>query len=194
MTIWCIGRNYKDHALEMKAEIPTSPLVFIKSGGCLSNQKTITLPFFSQDVHHELEIALRLDHKLNFTEVALALDLTARDIQAELKKKGQPWAMSKSFKGSCPVSSWIPLQNQKWFESLQFQLTVNGQVRQLGKTQDMIFSCQDILEYLKDYYPLQGGDIVLTGTPEGVGPLKAGDRMKAEISGHLHWEWEVLNP
>ena len=192
-TIWCVGRNYAKHAKEMNAEIPKSPLIFIKSGGCLKETNFISLPSFSQDIHHELEIALLLGDSLEVSSIALALDLTARDIQTELKKKGLPWALAKSFKESCPTSQWVPYQGEGWFKTLSFDLKVNGTIRQLGKTKDMIFQPAELIKYLKSLYPILPGDIILSGTPEGVAPLKPGDALDAQINGLLSWKSLIKN-
>ena len=190
-TIWCVGRNYKDHAVEMKAELPTEPLIFIKSWNCIDLSTTVTLPHFSQHVEHEIEIALFLGSDLQVKDISLAVDLTARDIQSQLKSKGQPWARAKSFKNSCLLSSKIPYQDDAWFNTLKFDLKVNGESKQMGLTQDMIFSPQQIIDSLVEFYPVVAGDIILSGTPAGVGPLKPGDKLKAEINDHLVWNLDV---
>ena len=190
-SIWCVGRNYADHAKEMKADIPKQPLIFLKAWGCINTSNTIKIPNFSSHLEHELELALKLDENLEPKELALALDLTARDVQTQLKQKGHPWALAKSFKDSCLLSQWIPFQNNSWFEQLEFQLQVNDQIKQTGKTQDMIFSVDALIHYLKENFPLQSGDIILTGTPAGVGPLKEGDQLKAQIMGELDWRTVV---
>lgn len=190
-TIWAIGRNYKDHALEMKAELPKEPLVFLKSEGGLSTDNSVLIPSFTKDLQHEIELAVRLGPLLIPSEVALAIDLTARDIQSELKAKGLPWALAKSFKNSCPVSPWIPFESHEWFSSLQFSLAVNGQKRQQGKVKDMIFELSELIAFLNEKFPVTPGDIILTGTPAGVGSLKSGDHLNASIEGWLDWSCQV---
>mgnify|MGYP003683409099 CR=1 FL=1 len=190
-TIWCVGRNYAKHAKEMNEETPQSPLIFIKSGGCLEKSSQLTLPSFSKDVHHELEIALKLNDQLQPESIALALDLTARDIQGDLKKNGLPWALAKSFKGSCPISEWIPFKGDQWFAQLCFQMEIEGTLRQYGETKDMVFQPQELIHYLKSIYPLQPGDIILSGTPEGVGPLNPGEQIQAKIHGLLEWKLQI---
>jgi 2-keto-4-pentenoate hydratase/2-oxohepta-3-ene-1,7-dioic acid hydratase in catechol pathway len=108
------------------------------------------------------------------------------------KEKGQPWTMAKSFIGSCPISHWTSYVDDEWFEGLEFELQVNSQVRQKGSVSDMIFKPKELLETIKNHFPLKKGDIVLTGTPEGVGPIKSGDEIRGEISGLLQWEWQVI--
>jgi acylpyruvate hydrolase len=190
-SIWCVGRNYLEHAREMNAEIPTEPLIFLKSMSSINTSTTIILPNFSNHIEHEIEIALRLDNKLNPQYLALALDLTARDIQTKLKSKGHPWALAKSFKNSCLISPWIDFKSDSWFEKLTFQLSVNGELKQLGRTKDMIFKIPQLLNYLKNHFQLLENDIILTGTPAGVSKLKFNDHLEAEIPNELNWSVKV---
>lgn len=193
LNIWGVGRNYADHAKEMNAAIPTEPLIFLKSGACMTDQRTFALPVFSKDVHHEAEIAVRLDQNLRPTHMTLALDLTARDLQAVAKSKGQPWTLSKSFRDACPVGPWVQIP-PTGIQNLNFQLKVNGQVRQSGDTNKMIFDIEQVISYLIAHFPILPGDVILTGTPEGVGPLKPGDLVEGEILGHLKTEWKIMTP
>ncbi len=186
-TLWCVGRNYKDHAQEMQAELPKSPLIFMKAEGCLSPGNKLMIPSFTEDLHHELELAVKLDQNLKPQEVALALDLTARDRQSEAKKGGLPWALAKSFINSCPISQWITYEGDAWFQQLNFSLAINAELKQQGQSQQMIFSLPEIIEHLKKFFPIQGGDIILTGTPSGVGPIKEGDEIKCELVDQFSW-------
>ena len=179
--IWCVGRNYKDHAAEMKAEIPKSPLIFLKSGDCLNLSSKIKLPKWSSEIHYELEIGFLFDENLGFSHFTLALDLTARDAQAEAKKKGQPWTLAKSFTDSCPISQWVPISEISSLNNLMFELKVNGQVAQIGCADEMIFSTDILGEFVKNHFPVQKHDILLTGTPSGVGAITSGDQLSAEI-------------
>jgi acylpyruvate hydrolase len=196
--IWAVGRNYAAHAKEMGADVPAAPFFFLKSGACLQTGTEIHLPVWSQDIHHEMELALRLDESLNFSHITLALDLTARDIQSLAKTKGLPWTQSKSFSGSCPVGDWLSFEQNKGLDlqRLNLQLYKNEVRVQAGSTAQMLFKPDELLQELKKYYPLRAGDVVLTGTPEGVGPLKSGDRLKAvlEMQEHtlLTCHWAVL--
>ncbi|MBY0554808.1 fumarylacetoacetate hydrolase family protein [bacterium] len=194
--IWAVGRNYQAHAAEMKAEVPKEPFFFLKSGSCLEHNSKITLPTWSNDVHHEIEIALWIDENLNFSHISLALDLTARDAQNLAKSKGLPWTLAKSFKGSCPIGQWISLQDVQSIESLSLELVKNKQMAQKGQASDMIFKPQQLLEYVKKHYPLQPHDVILTGTPEGVASLKSGDLLQARLqSGNreiLACHWDVV--
>ena len=168
------------------------PLVFLKSSACLTNEKKIELPHFSNEVHHEVELAVQLGDKLEPLRVALALDLTARDHQTQAKQKGLPWTLAKSFRHSCPISPWINYQSNEWFEQLEFSLEINSEIRQQGRAKDMIFSLPILIRYLNDYFPVNPGDIILTGTPAGVGPLNSGDQLVGKINHNLDHSWEIF--
>lgn len=185
--IWCVGRNYAEHAAEMKAEIPKSPLIFLKSGDCLNLSSKIQIPDWTSELHYELEIALLFDENLSFSHLSLALDLTARDAQNEAKKKGQPWTLAKSFTNSCPMGQWFPLSDISDFEQLEFQLKMNDQVAQFACSTEMIFNPENLKSHVIKHFPVQKHDVLLTGTPSGVGALQSGDRLCAEI-------WEKSAP
>ncbi len=187
-TLWCVGRNYADHAKEMKQQVTSEPLIFLKAGACLTQKQLLPLPSFSQEIHHEIELAVHLGPDLKPSLIALALDLTARDIQAEAKKKGQPWTLAKSFHHACPISPWFTYQGDNWFANLEFSLKVNGELRQQGHISQMIFNLTSILNFLNTRFPIQPGDIILTGTPSGVGPIYGGDQCCAEL---LDFKWVV---
>ena len=195
MTIWCVGKNYQDHVAEMGGQRPKEPVIFQKSSGCLLPYGLpISLPSWSAQVHHELEIALKLDDQLAPISLALALDLTARDVQSQAKSEGLPWTLAKSFRGACPITPWIPLagpQLKNW-PALTFELKVNSELRQKGQGQNMIWPAREILTYLKKRFPLEPGDILLTGTPQGVGPLQSGDTLELSLEGFEPWFWSVL--
>lgn len=190
-TIWAIGRNYQDHAKEMQAETPQSPIVFTKAWACITTEKRVAIPAYIKELHHEIEVAVQLGAQLQPARVALALDFTARDIQAHLKKNGLPWALAKSFKNSCPMSPWVDFINDSWFANIHFDLAVNGNKRQKGHTRDMIFSLDKIIRYLDQHFPLKNGDIILTGTPAGVGLVKAGDVLEANLDSQIHWSLQI---
>ena len=187
---WCVGRNYKEHALELNNPVPSKPLIFLKSGACEQTGPQILLSPQCQDVHHEIEIVLLLNKELKPSHWTLGLDLTDRKTQSELKSKGEPWELCKSFKGSAVLGPWQELQNLQDIEQRKFQLEVNEVVRQTGNSKDMIFSFHQLLNYLQTHFPLSENDAVFTGTPAGVGPLVAGDRVKAQ-SGELTVTWTV---
>ena len=193
-TFYCIGRNYSAHAKEMGAEIPAKPLVFIKPPSAFMQMENcaISRPSYSNELHHEIEIAIVIGEDIpehqstNFsrfiTGYGLALDLTLRDVQSLAKQKGEPWAISKSFKHSAPVSTIIV--NELWkneYPSFTFSLDINGERKQSGNTDFMERSFEQLIAYCHSIFSLRRGDCILTGTPEGVGPLQAGDQLTCSI-------------
>ena len=188
--IWAVGRNYEDHAKEMNVLSPREPMLFLKAGSSLNHDQVITLPEWSDDIHHEIELAFLIDKHLNLTHMTLALDLTARDKQSEAKKSGSPWTLSKSFSGACPIGKWVPIQD---LEHLNFHLLKNEQTVQTGRASDMIFSPAILLSYIKQHFPVMENDILLTGTPAGVGPCRRGDLLIAKLTSQTtpiltcHW-------
>ena len=208
-SIWAVGRNYRDHAAEMNAPVPTQPLIFLKSGGCIlapkdasqtkaskrkkhiAGKSALRLQPSMGSIHHELEIMLFLGKSLQVEYYALALDLTARDIQAEAKKRGEPWTLSKSFKSACPVGPLVPFESWKAFQAISFELEINGEIRQMSKTRDMIFDGPALIEYLRRHFPIRPYDAVLTGTPQGVGPLNRGDLAQARITAPVPVDWTI---
>lgn len=191
--IWCVGRNYRDHATEMKAEIPTEPMIFLKAGSTATvNSNEIHLPFWAEEVHHEVELALRLSPYMHVIEGAIALDLTERKQQALAKQKGQPWTLSKSFDGACPISPCFMIRKLDDFKDRSLKLWVNDELRQSGRTSDMIFGFEKLLEHIKTYFPVCPGDYILTGTPAGVGPLRDGDTVKVEFEDEITHIWKVI--
>ncbi len=200
--IWAVGRNYADHALEMNAPVPDkkiqTPMFFLKAGSTLSTSSKIKLPAWSAEIHHEIELAYLIDENLNFSHLTLALDLTARDAQNSAKQKGQPWTLAKSFIDSCPIGNWISLSEITDQKNLEFNLLINDQTAQIGSFKDMIFNPLELLEFVKNHFPILPHDIILTGTPSGVGQLTSGDSLKAHLwdttSAHqkiLNLEWDV---
>ena len=193
MKIICIGRNYVDHAKELNNPVPKNPLVFMKPpSALLVNNKPFYIPDFTNDVHYEGEIVLKIGKngrhvqpefaKGYYREIAFGIDFTARDIQAKCKEKGHPWEIAKGFDGSGPISEFIPLPDG----DILFQLKKNGEVVQDGNTKDMIFSFDDIICYVSKFFKLQMGDLIFTGTPAGVGPVAIGDELEGWINGqHL---------
>ncbi len=194
--IWAVGRNYAKHASEMKADIPTEPFFFLKAGTSVEMGSKISLPAWSEDVQHEIEIALWIDENLNYSHFSLALDLTARDAQNAAKAKGLPWTLAKSFIGACPIGPWISLNEISDVQTLQFELAINNKPVQTGRASDMIFKPQQLLEYLKLHFPLAPYDVILTGTPEGVGRLNKGDSLVATLQNGKHkvltCHWDVI--
>lgn len=191
--IWCIGRNYQEHAKELGNEVPTSPLIFLKAGSCASvNSNEIHLPWWVEDVHHEVEFALKINTYYQVIEGAVALDLTERKLQTEAKKSGLPWTLAKSFDGACAISSFFSMKKFDDFRDRRLRLWVNDQLRQEGRTSQMIFSFEQILDFVQERFPVCPGDIILTGTPSGVGPLKAGDHVKVEIENEITHSWKIF--
>jgi 2-keto-4-pentenoate hydratase/2-oxohepta-3-ene-1,7-dioic acid hydratase in catechol pathway len=191
--IICIGQNYMRHIDELRSVRSKNPLIFMKpSTAILPEGNMIHLPDFSNEVHHEIELALLIGNtaknisgeKWNeyISGVGVALDLTLRDLQNEAKKNGHPWTVCKGFDESCPLSTFIPLEKIKDIRALKIQLYVNDILRQDGFTGDMIWSVGELLAFISKIFTLEPGDIILTGTPEGVGKLNHGDHLRASIS------------
>lgn len=191
MNIWCVGRNYRDHALELNNPVPTRPLIFLKAGSCATVSQKIYLPTWSKEIHHECEIAVQLDHRGDPKSLGLALDLTARDAQSEAKKKGEPWTLAKSFTGACPLTPMVPFDSYEAFANLGLEFKINGKLVQQGSAQQMIFNLQTLVQHIKNLFPVQENDLLLTGTPAGVGPLFVGQKLEAHLSCGLSWNWEV---
>lgn len=189
--IWAIGRNYADHAKELGNEVPSEPMIFLKAGSCVIQTAEISLPAWTIEVHHEVELALQFDEHLQIKRAAIALDLTERHFQSILKAKGSPWTLAKSFTGACPLSPFFSVNSTDELKNLDISLTVNGQLRQKGNTSQMIFSVDQQLEYIKAHFPVCPGDLLLTGTPAGVGPLQRGDHLLGEISGKVRHAWSL---
>lgn len=187
---WCIGRNFYDHAVELGNRVPEKPLIFLKSGGCLQTGPELIFPPFCSQIHHELEIVLFLGNSLVPSHWTLGLDLTERKIQNELKQMGQPWELSKSFKGAVALGPWQTFTNINDYSSLEFTLQINGIQKQRGGIAQMIFGFDKLIHYLNDRFPVAPGDAVFTGTPAGVGPIKSGDVLDA-TAGTLQVQWKV---
>lgn len=193
----CVGRNYVNHAKELNNPVPKEPLLFIKPNSCVVDlQDEIAIPTGFGECHHELEVALLITSpltKANEKEclkaiggIGLALDLTLRALQGQLKSRGEPWEKAKSFDGACPVTGFIELDNEvaNYFAEQDFRLTKNGLMAQHGKTNDMIFNSIDLVKDISQYFSLYPGDIVLTGTPEGVAALEPGDELELLLNQH----------
>lgn len=191
----CVGRNYVDHIAELNNAVPSEPLLFMKPTSALVHlDDEIAIPA-GELCHNELELALLIQSPLAAGETyfdeqimaaiwgaGLALDLTLRDLQSRLKQQGHPWERAKSFDGSCPVSGFVPMENIADLQALNFSLEVNQQQRQHGNSAHMIYNCVTLIKAITGSFSLLPGDIVLTGTPKGVGPLVAGDILKASMT------------
>ncbi|MDP3541976.1 MAG: fumarylacetoacetate hydrolase family protein [Elusimicrobiota bacterium] len=175
-TIWCIGRNYAEHAKELGNEVPAAPVVFLKpASSLLLDGGVLRLPADSRRVDHEVELVVAAGQSLM---MAAGIDFTARDLQEADKKKGLPWTSAKGRPGFAAVGNFIPLALPS-----ELELSVDGAVRQRGTTWDMIFSVEKIIEHLDSTYGLSEGDLIFTGTPAGVAPVAAGSRVEALLNG-----------
>lgn len=192
-TIYCLGRNYREHAREMGAEAPSEPIVFLKPTTALIDVgEPIVLPGFSLDIHHEVEMVVLLGREgrdIATSEAmelvvgyGVGLDLTARDVQAKAKSKGLPWAVAKGFDGSAPVSRFIRAAEVPDPQQLELSLLLNGVVRQSASTSEMIFRVDETIAWLSTIFTLMPGDLIFTGTPEGVGPIAPGDEIEIRLS------------
>lgn len=200
--ILCVGQNYAKHIEEMKAARPDKPMLFFKpSTALVPPGKSIELPRFSSEVHHEVELVVVIGQTMHRIEAdqaldhvagyAVGLDLTARDWQREAKKQGLPWAVAKGFDGSAPVSELAPADEVGDPSDLAIELRVRGELRQSARTSDMLFQVPEILSYASTFFTLEPGDLVFTGTPSGVGPISRGDVLEAQIERVGLARWHV---
>lgn len=194
MKIICIGRNYAEHAKEMKSEVPTEPVFFMKPDtALLKDNEPFYFPDFTKDLHHEIEVVLKISkvgkhiaeafaHKY-YEELSLGIDFTARDLQAQCKAKGLPWEKAKSFDGSAPIGKFVKKSELGDLQNLHFELNINNELRQKGNTSDLLFSFDKVIAYVSQFVTLKVGDLIYTGTPEGVGPVAIGDKLKGTLNG-----------
>ncbi len=194
MKVFGIGRNYAAHIEELNNERPGQPVVFLKPDtAIIKNAEPFYFPKFTNNIHHEVEVVLKISkmgkhieekfaHKY-YNEIALGIDFTARDLQQTAKEKRLPWTIAKGFDGSAPISKFVP-KNDFDLNNLNFELKINNESRQIGNTSMMLFSFDYIISYLSQFFTLKVGDIIFTGTPKGVGPIKVGD----QIAGYLEHE------
>jgi len=192
MKIICIGRNYINHAKELNNPIPEKPVIFLKPDTALvQNNKPFFYPDFSNEIHHEVEIVLKINRigkhieerfaYRYFDEIGIGIDFTARDIQNEQRKNGLPWEIAKAFDHSAPISKFVKTSEFKNIRNLNFSLCLNNIIVQQGNTLDMIFSFDKIISYVSKFITLKIGDLIFTGTPAGVGPVKINDYLEAFI-------------
>jgi 2-keto-4-pentenoate hydratase/2-oxohepta-3-ene-1,7-dioic acid hydratase in catechol pathway len=200
MKIICIGRNYAEHAKELNNEVPDKPVFFLKPDtSILRNNEAFYYPNFSNEIHYEAEIVVKISKmgkaikkefaSRYYNEISLGIDFTARDIQAECKKKGLPWEIAKSFDGAAVVGKFLP--KTEFSFPLNFSLTLNEEVKQNGSTSDMIFDIDAIIEYISQFITLKVGDLIYTGTPAGVGAVKIGDRLIGKIENEEIFNFSV---
>jgi 2-keto-4-pentenoate hydratase/2-oxohepta-3-ene-1,7-dioic acid hydratase in catechol pathway len=190
MKIICIGLNYRNHAIEMGRPFPEAPVVFLKpDSSLLKNNKPFFLPAFSGMIQYETEVVIKIS-KLGkgisqkfayryYDELTLGIDITARDIQKRNSAAGLPWELSKCFDGAAPLGKFIPVSSVENVNNLDFRLEINNKIVQQGNTSEMIFSIDEIISYVSQYFTLKTGDLIFTGTPSGVGPLIKNDNVVA---------------
>ncbi|WP_137885982.1 fumarylacetoacetate hydrolase family protein [Pseudomonas sp. 2FE] len=200
----CIGRNYAEHAKELDNPVPSEPLLFIKPGSCVVPlEGGFSIPEDRGVVHYEAEIAVLIGKPLSRTpnqeEVldaisgfAPALDLTLRDVQARLKEKGYPWEVAKAFDGACVLAPFVPGSAIEDLTDIGIRLSINGEVRQDGNSRDMLNPILPMIQHICGHFSLQPGDVLLTGTPAGVGPLSQDDELVLELVGHSRFDSRVL--
>jgi 2-keto-4-pentenoate hydratase/2-oxohepta-3-ene-1,7-dioic acid hydratase in catechol pathway len=200
--IFCVGRNYAAHAAEMGSPLLETPMIFLKPTSALAYTTTpITLPNFSNDIHYETELVVLIgksgsdistENALDYVAgYAIGLDLTARDIQAQAKTKGHPWTLAKGFKGSACVSDFIPRDQLPNAQECYFELTQNNQVKQRGDTRLMLFTIPTLIHYISSVFGLTEGDLIFTGTPEGVGKISSGDTLSLQLADIIFADFTV---
>ena len=201
--VFCIGRNYAEHAKEMNAPKPAEPVVFMKPATSLVPEgEPLVLPRGRGGVHHEMELVIALDREGRdipvdraldcVVGVTLGIDLTLRDLQSKLKQAGQPWELAKSFDGSAAIGRFTSWPAEFDFQNLEMRCTVNGVLRQQGNTRDMLFPVAEIISFLSRHWRLLPGDLIYTGTPAGVGPLVPGDTIMLEATGLGPFGWACV--
>jgi acylpyruvate hydrolase len=202
MKIICVGRNYADHARELNNEVPTEPVIFLKpDSAILKDGKAFYLPEHLGEVHHELEIVLRvckngkhIHEKFAsnyYDQIGLGIDFTARDLQNKLKSKGLPWELAKGFDGSAVLGNFVAKEQLGDLHALQLRLEINGSERQQGNTRDLLFPFEKIIAFVSQYFTLRQGDLIFTGTPAGVSAVQPGDRLQGYLHGTCMLDFEV---
>ena len=202
MKIICIGRNYAAHIEELKNEKPGKPVVFLKPDTALLKAGApFFYPDFSENIHHEVELVLKISkegkyiqpqfaHRY-FDEIGLGIDFTARDLQDQCKAKGLPWEIAKAFNGSAPIGDFKPVSSFADLQDIDFHLEINGELKQKGNTSLMLFDFATIISYVSQFFTLKKGDLIYTGTPAGVGPVKVGDRLTGFVGTEKMLDFEV---
>ncbi|RZK87758.1 MAG: FAA hydrolase family protein [Pedobacter sp.] len=202
MKIIAIGRNYAAHAAELNNAIPTKPIIFLKPDtAVLKDNKPFYIPDFSNDIHYELEVVLKICKEGKhiaekfasnyYEEIGLGVDFTARDIQAEHKEKGLPWELAKAFDNSAVISNFLPKSDYEDMYDLKFELKKNGESKQNGHTANLLFSFEKIISFVSQYITLKKGDLIFTGTPKGVGRVNTGDRLEAWLEDKQLLNFEI---
>lgn len=201
MKIIAIGRNYADHITELNNETPDAPVIFLKPDtALLKDNEPFYYPSFSEDVHHEIEILVKISkigknieerfaHKY-YQEIGLGVDFTARDLQSKLKAKGLPWELAKGFDGSAPISQFVDKEKYD-LKNLEFSLEINKEIKQKGNTALMLNNIDRIVSFVSEYFTLKVGDVIFTGTPAGVGPVQIGDVLIGKIQNEEFLKFEI---
>ncbi len=196
MKIICIGRNYKDHVKELNNTVPAEPVFFMKpDSAIINNNKPFFLPDFSEEMHHEVEIVLKISrlgknisekfaHRY-YNEIGIGIDFTARDLQRKVIQQGNPWEISKAFDGAAPLGKFLKKSQLPDINSINFQLDINNKTVQKGNTKDLIFPFDKLIAYVSGFVTLKIGDLIFTGTPAGVGAVKIGDHLQASVEGNV---------
>ena len=198
----CIGKNYRDHIEEMQSQVPTTPLLFMKPRAAMcAMTDPLTIPTGQGECHNELELAIVLNARLSHASeqeaenaiggVGLGLDLTLRDVQRSLKEQGHPWERAKAFDFSCPLSGFVSKSRFDDLQNIAFTLTINGNLRQQGNSAMMLHKIVPLIAHMSTQFALDAGDVILTGTPKGVGPLQPNDKLTATLGDLLRITTQV---
>ena len=202
MKIICIGRNYADHISELNNERPTEPVIFMKpDSSILPNKNPFVIPAFSNDIHYEVEILVKIckvgkhidakfAHKY-YEEIGLGIDFTARDVQSKLKEKGLPWEKAKAFDHSAVIGNFTSKKDYSSLENINFELKSNGVIVQEGNTNLMLWKIDELISYISQYFTLKIGDIIFTGTPKGVAKVTEGDVLEGFIEGKSMFKIQI---
>lgn len=202
MKIICIGRNYSEHARELNNPLPKKPVFFMKpDSALLLRNKPFFYPDFSREIHYETEVVLKISRlgknilrqfaSRYYQTVGLGIDFTARDLQDECKKAGHPWEIAKAFDQSAVINTFVPVDTLPDRNAINFQLAINDETVQKGNTKDMIFSFDEIIAYVSTFITLKTGDLIFTGTPAGVGPVKQDDHLVASLEGRVMLDFHI---
>ncbi len=192
MKIICVGRNYTEHIKELANEKPTHPVIFLKpDSAILPKKQPFFIPEFSNNIHHEIELIIKINkvgkhihqkfaHNY-YDQITLGIDFTARDLQSQLKEKGLPWEKAKAFDGSAIIGKWLPKTDFPNINNINFHLTKNQKIVQQGNTKQLLFKIDELIAHTSQYFTLKTGDIIFTGTPEGVGKVNQNDYLEAYL-------------
>lgn len=202
MKIICVGRNYADHIEELQNQKPKDPVLFLKPDTALiQKNQPFFIPHFTSEIHYEVEVLVRINRigkhiqekfaPKYYEEIGLGIDFTARSLQNELKEKGLPWEKAKAFDGSCLVGDWVSKTEFGNLNKLPFSLEKNGKVVQQGATQNMLWKIDELISYVSQFFTLKIGDILLTGTPAGVGTVKENDLLVGFLDGKQNFSVKI---